>query len=204
MHRFARNDARRFDLDAGASDVGQWSFAVDRIAKAVDDTAEQTLANRHVDNGAGALDGVALADAAILAKDHDADIVALEVERHALHAVRELDHLAGLDLVEAEDAGNAVADRQHLPDFGNISLCAEPSNLLLQDRGDFRGTNFHLYPSPLSVVIPGLAPGIRERPEMAGSSPTMTNVKFSRYLSSRSVIAATCCAASRRSCVSRP
>ena len=34
-----------------------------------------------------------------------------------LHAVGELDHLAGLDVVEAVDAGDAVADRQHGADF---------------------------------------------------------------------------------------
>ena len=42
-----------------------------------------------------------------------------------LIAVGELDHLAGLDLVEAVDAGDAVADRQHLADLGDIGLAAE-------------------------------------------------------------------------------
>jgi hypothetical protein len=34
-----------------------------------------------------------------------------------LDAVLELDHLAGLHIVEAVDAGDAVADRQHLADL---------------------------------------------------------------------------------------
>src|SRR5205814_2594605 len=94
---------------------------------------------------------VALADAAVVAKDDDADIVDFEVEGHALHAVRELDHLAGLDRVEPVDAGDAVADRQDLADLGDIGLIAEIGDLLFQDRGDFRGANFHLssfYPTP--------------------------------------------------------
>ena len=62
---------------------------------------------------------------AVVAEDHDADIVGLEVEGHALDAAGELDHLAGLDLVEAVDAGDAVADRQHLADLGDIGLGAE-------------------------------------------------------------------------------
>ena len=37
------------------------ALAVDRVAEAVDDAAEQALADRHVDDGAGALDGVAFA-----------------------------------------------------------------------------------------------------------------------------------------------
>jgi pilus assembly protein FimV len=37
---------------------------------------------------------------AVVAEDHHADIVVLKVQRHAAGAVLELDHLAGLDLVE--------------------------------------------------------------------------------------------------------
>ena len=107
---------------------------------------KQAAADRHVDDGAGALDGIAFADAAVVAEDDDADIVAFEVERHAPHAVRELDHLAGLDLVEAVDAGDAVADRQHLADLGDIGLAAEIGDLLLQDRRNLRRANFHQRP----------------------------------------------------------
>ena len=60
-----------------------------------------------------------------------------------LHAALELDHLAGLDVVEAVDAGDAVADRQHLADFGDLGLLAEILDLLLEDCGDFRGADIH-------------------------------------------------------------
>ncbi len=145
--RFARNDAGRLDLDAGALDVGQRALAVDGIAERVDDAAQQALADRHVDDGAGALHRIAFADAGIVAEDHDADIVGLEVERHALGAVAELDHFAGLDLVEPIDARDAVADRQDLADLGDIGLGAEIGDLLFQDRGNFRRPDFHL-PNP--------------------------------------------------------
>src|SRR4029077_7434509 len=80
--------------------------------------------------------------------DDDADIVGLEVERHPAHAVGEFEHLAGLDLVETVDAGDAVTDRQHLPDLGDIGLATEIGDLLLQNGGDFRRANFHvLWPS---------------------------------------------------------
>ena len=131
------------------------ALAVDRVAEPVDDAAQEAAADRHVDDRAGALDDVALADAAVLAEDDDADIVAFEVEGHAPHPVRELDHLAGLDLVEPVDASDAVADRQHLADLGDIGLAAEIGDLLLQDRRNFRRTNFHqspfrFRPSPIS------------------------------------------------------
>src|SRR5262249_37405840 len=82
-------------------------------------------------------------DVAVGAEDDDADIVDLEVERHAADAAGELDHLAGLDVVEAVDAGDAVADRQHLSDFGDFRLLAEILDLLLEDRGDFCGPDIH-------------------------------------------------------------
>ena len=62
---------------------GDRTLAVDRIAERVDDAAEQFLADRHVDDRAGALDGLAFLDLAVGAEDHDADVVGFEVQRHA-------------------------------------------------------------------------------------------------------------------------
>ena len=110
-----------------------------RIAERVDHAAEQAFADRHVHDGAGALDGLAFLDLAVLAEDHDADVVGLEIERHAAHAVLELDHLAGLHVVEAVDTGDAVADREHLADLGDLRLLAEILDLLFQDGRNFGG-----------------------------------------------------------------
>ena len=128
------------------------ALAVDRIAERVDDAAEQVLADRHFDDGAGALDGVAFLDVAVGAEDHDADIVGFEVERHAADAAGEFDHLAGLDIVEAIDAGDAVADGQHLADFGNFGLLAEILDLLLENCGNFRGADVH-QPVPFMAIL---------------------------------------------------
>ena len=48
-------------------------------------------------------------------------------------------------VVEAIDAGDAVADRQHLADLGDIRLGAETGDLLLEDRRNLRRANFHQY-----------------------------------------------------------
>src|SRR5262249_1706283 len=143
-HRLARDDAGRLDLDQLALGGLDRALAVDRIAETVDHAAEQALADRHVDDGAGALDGVAFADRAVPAEDPDADIAALEVQRHALDAAGELDHLAGLDAVEAVDAGNAVTDGEDLADLGHLGLGAEVGDLLLENGRDFGGTDIHL------------------------------------------------------------
>ena len=47
--------------------------------KRVDHAAEQALANRHVHDSAGALDGLAFLDLTVVAEDHDADVVVFEV-----------------------------------------------------------------------------------------------------------------------------
>ena len=143
VHRTARDDARRLDLDPRAGHIGQRTLAVDRLAERIDDAAQEAAADRDVDNRAGALDDVALMDAAVLAEHDDTDIVALEVERHTAHPVRERDHFAGLDRVEAVDAGDAVADRQHLADLRDICLAAEMGDLLFEDRRNLRRPNFH-------------------------------------------------------------
>src|SRR6202045_2340718 len=153
VDRFARNDAGRLDVDTHALVGLDRALAVDRIAERVDDAAEQALADRGIDDGAGALDGLAFLDLAVGAEDHDADVVGLEVQRHAAGAVLELDHFPRLDVVEAVDAGNAVAHGQHLSDFRNFGFLAEILDLVLEDRGNFRGADVHQPASFIACLI---------------------------------------------------
>ena len=143
LHRAARNDAGRLDVDAGALVGDDRALAVDRIAERVDDAAEQALADRHFDDRAGALDRLAFLDLAVLAENDDADVVAFEVERHAARAVLELDHLAGLNLVEAVGAGDAVADGEDLADLRHFRFGAEIGDLGLENGGNFSGADVH-------------------------------------------------------------
>src|SRR5204863_7691068 len=110
VHRLARNDAGRLDVDAHALVGLDRTLAVDRVAERVDDAAEQALADRRVHDGAGALDGLAFLDLTVAAENDDTDVVGLEVQRHAARAVLELDHFTGLDIVQTVDAGDTVAD----------------------------------------------------------------------------------------------
>ena len=137
VHRLARQDARGLDVDAAAFGGLDRPLAVDRVAKRVDDAAEQAGADWGIDDGAGPLDGVAFLDFAVGAEDHDADIVGFEVQRHALDAARELDEFAGLHVVEPIDAGDAVTDAQDLPDLRNLGFLAEILDLVLEDGGKF-------------------------------------------------------------------
>src|SRR5690606_10690747 len=156
VHRLPRDDAGRFDVDAATLIGLDRTLAVDRIAESVHDAAEQRRTDRHVDDGAGTLDRVAFLDVAIVAEDDDADIVGFEIERHAADAARELDHLTGLDVVEAVDAGDAVADRQNLTDLGDFGFLAEVLDLVLEDCGNLRGADVH-QPTSFSASLSELS-----------------------------------------------
>ena len=124
--------------------------AVDRDAERVDDAAEQLLADRHLDDAARALDGVAFADRLELAEDRDADVVLLEVEHHAAESRRrrlELEQLAGHRAREAVDAGDAVADGQHGAGLGDRDLLVVVLDLLADDVADLFGADVHDRPS---------------------------------------------------------
>ncbi len=189
VDRLARNDAGRLDVDAGAAGGVDRALAVDRVAERVDDAAEELLADRHVDDRAGALDRLAFLDLAVGAENDDADVVRLEVQRHAARAVLELDHLAGLDLVEAVGAGDAVADAQHLTDFGHLRLGAEIGDLALENRRNFCGADVHQPTSfmarriALSLVLSEPStmrePSLTIRPPMIEGS-TLTSRSTSR------------------------
>src|SRR5690606_15406653 len=87
--------------------------------------------------------GVAFLDVAVRTENNDTDIVGFKVERHAADAAWELDHLTGLDIVEAVDAGNAVTDGQNLANFGNFGFLAEVFDLVFQNCGNFRSADIH-------------------------------------------------------------
>ena len=89
---------------------------------------------------------------AVGAEDDDADVVALEVERHAANAAGELDHLARLDVVETVDAGDAVTHGKNLADLGYFGVAAEVLDLLLEDCGNFRGADIH-QPTSFNAIL---------------------------------------------------
>src|ERR1700722_13047675 len=153
VHRLAPDNARRFHVHPRLVVELDRALAVDRIAKRIDHAAEQAFADRHFDDGAGALDRLALLDLAVGAEDHDTDVVAFEVQRHAAHAALELDHLTRLHLIETENARDAVADRQHLADLGDFGFLAEVLDLLFEDCGNFRGADIHYRASFIACLI---------------------------------------------------
>ena len=115
------------------------ALAVERVAERVDDAADERLADGHAGDAAGAAHGLALLDVLPVAEERGADVVLLEVEREAGDAVLELEHLQRHAVLEAVDAGDAVADLEHGADLGEVGLDVELLDPLLEDRGDLFG-----------------------------------------------------------------
>ena len=85
VHRLARNDAGRLHLDAACArrrSAGPCRRSGCRARRPRGRAGRLPTGTSTM--RAGAADGVALADGAVVAEDHDADIVGLEVQRHAL------------------------------------------------------------------------------------------------------------------------
>ena len=114
LHRLADrpapHDAGRDFLDRVGGVAGDRPFSVDRLAEHVHDAAEQSLADRHLQQLAGRADLVALLQRRVVAEDDDADVGFLEAQRQAGDAVAEVEHLVEHDVAETFDTGDAVAD----------------------------------------------------------------------------------------------
>merc|ERR1719281_2243163 len=80
VHALARDDARRLQLDTAPLLRCNRSQPINWSTKGVDDTAEQSLTNGNIHDGASAFDRVAFEDGAIVAEDHDANVVGLQIE----------------------------------------------------------------------------------------------------------------------------
>ena len=120
-HRLALHNARRNHFDLAELLRGDGALAVDGLADAVHHTADDRIAHGHLGDPLGPLHDVALADLGVVSHEHRAHVLLLEVERHAHDASRELQELAGHDVVESEDLGNTVADGDHGADFGDLN-----------------------------------------------------------------------------------
>jgi hypothetical protein len=143
-HRLALHHARRLELGRprlGRVDV---ALAVEWVAERVDDAAEELVADGDLEQAACPLDRVALLDLVPVAEEHGADVVRLEVQREAGHVMRQLEHLERHAVVEAVDAGDAVADGQDGAHFGQVrSAVLHALDALLEDAGDLVWLDLH-------------------------------------------------------------
>ena len=111
----------------------------------VDHAAQKRLADRDLQQLAGALHGVALDHLVPVAEQHRADVVLLEVQRQAGDVVGQLEHLERHAVVKAVHAGDPVGHGEDRPDLRELgALGVQALDPLAQDLGDLVRLDFHV------------------------------------------------------------
>src|SRR5262249_30736942 len=147
-HGLALDHARSDALDRQEFFGIDRAFVVDGLAESIHDAADQRFTNGHGHDATGALGLVAFFDLGVVAHEHCADLVFFQVHGDAGDVVSEVDHLAGHDLVEPVDAGDAVAERDDGADLVDLHLRFVVLDLLADELCDFVCLNScHLYSS---------------------------------------------------------
>jgi hypothetical protein len=143
--RFAVDDARGHALDGRRARGVDRTLAIDRPAKRIDHAAEELAAHGHLEDAAGGLDLIALAQVLVVAEHHRPDGILLEVQRQAEGVARELQHLAVTRVGQAVDARDAVGDRNDRADVACLRDGLEALDPLLDEIADFTCLDGHWY-----------------------------------------------------------
>ena len=138
-YRLPRDYARRDLFDGVGHGGADRALAVHRPAEGVDHAAFELGAHRHFENAAGAAAALAFLEFQVVAEHHGADGVAFEIERDAVNAAIELDHLAVHDLGQTVNADNAVEYADDGALVAGLHRGIEAFDPLLDDFTDFRG-----------------------------------------------------------------
>ena len=120
------------------------ALAVDRLAEAVDDPADERVADRDREDPAGALDRAAFLDVAGAPEHHRTDRLFVEVQRETEHPALELEHLVDRRVGETGDPRDAVTDLEHPADLGLVERRRERLDVLAQCGSDVVGIDREL------------------------------------------------------------
>ena len=113
------------------------TFAIDRLSECIDNTTDQSLANRYFYNFSGRFDNISFFDLSIRAQNDHTDIVFLQIERHAVDAAVKFEQLALHAVAQTIDSGNAVTDLQYGTIIQNLKFTMIMLDLFFYDGTDF-------------------------------------------------------------------
>jgi hypothetical protein len=116
------------------------------LPEGVHDAADERRAHRHLRDALRARDGIAFLDLGIVAEEHRAHVVGLEVQHEPEDPARKLEQLAGEGVFEAVDARDAVADFDDAPGFLEVDLGLVALQLALDDLADLFRLDHGSYP----------------------------------------------------------
>src|SRR6185312_9664700 len=138
----------------------------------VDHAAEQLGADRDLQDAVGGLDRVAFRQMLVVAKDHGADRILLQIERQAEGVAGELQHFTVLGVRQPVDAGNAVGDRHDGADVASLSDRFEVLDPLLDQVADLGCLDGHVS-SPLANFVQAVS-SYAMRLSRASTEPSIT------------------------------
>jgi hypothetical protein len=119
------------------------TLAVDRLTEGVDHAAEQFGTNGHFQNAAGRLDDVAFGNVFVFTKNHGADGVTLEVERHAEGVAGEFQHFALHDILQAVHTADTVGNGNHRALRAHFRCALQVLDLALDQFRNFGRIQLH-------------------------------------------------------------
>jgi len=107
--------------------------SIDGNTEGIDDSTEESMTDRDIDNSSGSLDDISFLDFSIVSEHDDTDVISLQVKSHTLNSGVELNHLSGLNLGETEDTGNTISNGDNSSEFLKVVDLVDSGNLGLQD-----------------------------------------------------------------------
>lgn len=120
------------------------AFAVDGLTQRVHHATAQLGADRHFEDAAGALDGVAFGDVFVFTQNHGADGVALEVQRQTEGVAGEFQHLALHHIGQAVHADDTVGHADHRTFGARLGQCFEVLDATADQIANFGRVELHL------------------------------------------------------------
>ncbi|MBA7603754.1 hypothetical protein ES703_10871 [subsurface metagenome] len=151
FHRQPGDDIRRLAFDGHRLLRLNVPAPVNRLAQGAHYPAQHGLANADLHHLSCATGQVALTHQLALAKEHQSDVVLLQVQRHAEHVMGKLHQLRGHHVVQSVDPGNAVTHHDHLAHLGHIQLNLKGVELFFQQFRDF--CSIKLYSHKISAPL---------------------------------------------------
>src|SRR5207237_786187 len=116
-HWLAINDAGRDTLDVDRVLARDRSLVVNWLPERIHDATDYGIAYRHSHNLSRATHLAALFDLRVLTHEHRAHLVFFQVHGDSSYAVAEVDQFSGHYFVQAVDASDPVAERDHRANF---------------------------------------------------------------------------------------
>jgi len=130
---FSGDNSGGLELDSLSLGGINGTESIDGNTEGIDDSTEESMADRDIDNGSGSLDDITFLDFSIVSEHDDTDVISLQVKSHTLNSGVELNHLSGLNLGETEDTGNTISNGDNSSEFLKVVDLVDSGNLGLQD-----------------------------------------------------------------------